>query len=155
MELSLNKFWDKEEGGFFDTEGEIVEIRLKSIEDIPHPSANSLGIILLLKLFHMTGNEAYKSCAETSLTAFSSQAKDMDIHSGYFFCAMDAYFNMVKLNVQASPGNDLFQAALSTFRPYVSLVYGEDKGIVIPCARDVCHEPIYSPEKLKHFLQSK
>ena len=155
MELSLNKFWDKEEGGFFDTEGEIVEIRLKSIEDIPHPSANSLGIILLLKLFHMTGNEAYKSCAETSLTAFSSQAKDMDIHSGYFFCAMDAYFNMVKLNVLASPGNDLFQAALSTFRPYVSLVYGEDKGIVIPCARDVCHEPIYSPEKLKHFLQSK
>ena len=54
MELCIKKFWDSEGGGFFDTEEEIVGLRLKAIEDIPHPSANSLGIILLLKLYYMT-----------------------------------------------------------------------------------------------------
>ena len=36
MDRCLEKFRD-EEGGFFDTEEEVVGMRLKSIEDIPHP----------------------------------------------------------------------------------------------------------------------
>ena len=35
MELCLGKFADKEQGGFFDTEDEIIGMRLKSVEDIP------------------------------------------------------------------------------------------------------------------------
>lgn len=154
MESCINKFWDTDEGGFFDTESEIIEIRLKSIEDIPHPSANSLGIILLLKLHLMTEKEAYEHYAETSLKAFSLKSKNMDSHSGYYFCAVDAYFHMMKLAIQVSPKNDLAEAALSMFRPYVSTVYGEDKGYVIPCVKDVCYEPISDPGSLKDFLRS-
>jgi uncharacterized protein YyaL (SSP411 family) len=155
MELCVKKFRDKDEGGFFDTESEIIEIRLKSIEDIPHPSANSLGIILLLKLYLMTGKKAYKSYAETSLKAFSLQSKDMGIHSGYYFCAMDAYFQMMKLTLQASPESDLAQKTLSMFRPYVSIAYGEDKGYVIPCVQDICSEPINNPDSLIDLLRHR
>ncbi len=155
MGSCINKFWDKDGGGFFDTEKEIIDMRLKGIEDLPHPSANSLGIILLLKLYFMTEKNTYYAHAETSLKTFSSEAKDSDIHAGYYFCGLDAYFHMIKLTLQAAPKEELAKAALSSFRPYVSTVYGEDKGCAVPCSHDVCYEPIYSPDKLKDFLQSR
>jgi uncharacterized protein YyaL (SSP411 family) len=154
MELSLNKFWDKEEGGFFDTEGEIIGMRLKGVEDIPHPSANSLGIIVLLKLSLMTGNDAYRGDAEKSLMSFSYPAKNPDIQHGYYFCAVDAYFHMLKLTLQVSPTSGLTETALSSFSPYLTVLYDEDKGNVIPCVRDVCYEPINKPEDLKDFLKN-
>jgi uncharacterized protein len=155
MGSCIDKFWDKDKGGFFDTEIEIIDIRLKNIEDIPHPSANSLGIILLLKLSGMTGKRTYYHYAETSLKAFSLQASDMDIHAGYYLCALDAYFHMIKLTLNTAPNNELAKAALTSFRPYVSIVYGEDKGDVVPCMQDMCYEPIRTPERLKDFLQSR
>ena len=154
MELCLNRFRDKEEGGFFDTESEIIGMRLKSIEDVPHPSANSLGIILLLKLALITEKEAYRHHAEKSLKIFSYAAKNPDVQYGYYFCAVDAYFHMLKLTLQVSPASRLTETALSSFSPYLSIVYGEDKGDVIPCVRDVCYEPINNPEDLKDFLKN-
>ncbi len=78
-------------------------MRLKGIEDIPHPSSNSLSIIQLLKLFHMTGKAQYLEYAEKALRTFSVRAQDMGIHTGYYFSAMDAYFNMMKLMIEALP----------------------------------------------------
>jgi uncharacterized protein YyaL (SSP411 family) len=154
MELCLNKFRDKEEGGFFDTEGEIIGMKLKGVEDIPHPSANSLGIILLLKLSLMTGKDEYRHHAEKSLRCFSYPAKNPDIQYGYFFCAVDAYFHMLKLTLQVSSASGLTETAVSSFSPYLSIVYGEGKGNVIPCVRDVCYEPINNSENLKDFLKN-
>ena len=37
MELCLERFWDEEGAGFFDTTGPVLGIRLKGIEDVPHP----------------------------------------------------------------------------------------------------------------------
>jgi uncharacterized protein YyaL (SSP411 family) len=153
MELCIKKFWDKDEGGFFDTDEEILGIRLKGIEDIPHPSTTSLGIMLLLKLYFITKKEKYLQYAETVLKLFSLKAKDTGIHSGYYFCAMDAYFNMFKLTLQTTPVSELAEAALSSLNPFMSIVYGEDKGCVIPCFKDVCYEPINSPEGLRDFFK--
>jgi uncharacterized protein YyaL (SSP411 family) len=152
MELCIEKFWDESEGGFFDTDSEVLGIRLKGIEDIPHPSANSLGIILLLKLYSMTQNKKYKDYAERALKFFSILTKDMVIHSGYYFCALDAYFQMLKLTLQTAPESQLAETALSSFRPYMSIVYEDDKACVIPCLQDVCYEPILSSDAMKDFL---
>lgn len=152
MELCIKKFWDKDEGGFFDADSEILGIRLKIIEDIPHPSANSLGIILLLKLYLMTEKEKYHHYAETALKVFSSIANDMNIHSGYYFCAMDAYFHTLKLLLHTAPNSELTDITLSSFSPYMSIVYGEDRGSVIPCVQNVCYEPIDSVSLLKDFF---
>ena len=155
MELCIKKFWDNKEGGFFDTEGEVIGIRLKNIEDIPHPSANSLGIILLLKLHSMTGKKKYLDYAETALRIFSSHAKNMGIHSGYYFCAMDAYFHMLKFTVQASPMSGIAKATLSSFYPCLAILYGEDRGYAIPCLKDKCFTPIDQPEGIKEFLRNQ
>lgn len=155
MNICINKFWDKDEGGFFDTDDEVIGIRLKGIEDIPHPSPNSFAIIILLKLCFITRKEIYNQYAEMSLKSFSSKAKDMGIHSGYYFCALDAYFNMIKLALETSPESELTDAALSSLTSYIILAYGEDKGRVIPCLRSVCYKPIYSPDSLRGFLSKK
>jgi uncharacterized protein YyaL (SSP411 family) len=154
MNLCIKKFWDNNEGGFFDTEEEVIGLRLRGIEDIPHPSANSVAIILLLKLFHITGKATYQEYAEKALKIFSVRAQELGIHSSYYFCAMDSYFNMMKLTIDASPECELTGAALSFLVPYLSISYGEDKGRIIPCFKNVCHEPIDRPESLKDFLMN-
>jgi uncharacterized protein len=92
MGQCVGKFWDKKDGGFFDTEGEVIGIRLKGIEDSPHPSANSAAIMCLIKLSLMLGRDEYMRYAESALKHFSSAAKAMGIHGGYYFCALNAYF---------------------------------------------------------------
>ncbi len=153
MDSCIEKFWDKNEGGFFDTDTEVLGVRLKLAEDIPHPSANSVGIILLLKLHLATGETKYKRLAEMALEIFSVQAKEMGIYAGYFFCALDAYFHMLKLTLRTSPAGPLSETAHSLFYPYTSYVYEADTGCVIPCTGEVCYEPVMSPEALRDFFR--
>jgi uncharacterized protein YyaL (SSP411 family) len=134
MELCLEKFRDSE-GGFFDTDEQVIGLRLKGVEDIPHPSANSLGIILLLKLYHMTNKNLYQEYAEKALKSFSLRAYDMGIHAGYYLCATDAYFHMLRLTVESSPESELTESALSFLIPYMGISYGEDRGQVVPCLK--------------------
>jgi uncharacterized protein YyaL (SSP411 family) len=64
MDRCLERFGDMA-GGFFDTESEVLGTRLKRVEDIPHPSANAVAIMLLIKLFHLTGRENYRTSASS------------------------------------------------------------------------------------------
>jgi hypothetical protein len=155
MEICLKKFGDPESGGFFDTETKVLGIRLKGVEDIPHPSANSVGILQLLRLYHMVKKERYYEFAENSLKVFAGNAEDMGVHAGYYFCALDAYFHMLLLTVEAPSGSELAQTALEFFHPYKCLVYSADKGRVTPCLiSGACFEPVHEAEKLKDVLKS-
>jgi uncharacterized protein YyaL (SSP411 family) len=150
MAACLEKFYDKAAGGFFDTEKDVLGTRLKHIEDMPHPSANAVGIILLLKLWLMRGKESYQHVAEQTLRLFAGTTKEMSIHAGAYFCALDAWFNMVKLTVEAAPESDLARSARSlTATAYAAIVYGDDHGRVIPCKQDRCLEPVSDPARLK------
>jgi hypothetical protein len=154
MEVCLEKFRDSD-GGFFDTDEEVIGLRLKGIEDIPHPSANSLGVILLLKLYQITNKDSYQDYAEKTLKTFSLRAYDMGIHAGYYLCAVDAYFHMLRLTVESLPESELTESALSFLIPYMSISYGEDRGQIVPCFKNVCYEPIKSSDVLKDFLMNK
>jgi uncharacterized protein YyaL (SSP411 family) len=148
------QIWDTAEGGFFDTDSDVLGLRLKTIEDIPNPSANSLAIMLLLKLSVMTGKKKYHQYAEAALKRFAQYAKKAGLHAGFFYCAMDACYHMLKLSVEAAPGSELAEAALSTYYPYKSLVYGKDTGTVMPCLGNVCHKPAKNTSGLKDFLKN-
>jgi uncharacterized protein YyaL (SSP411 family) len=155
MGLCIKNLWDPDEGGFVDTDDQLLGMKIKSIEDIPHPSANSLCIILMLKLYFMTKKEEYLKYAEKSLQVFSSRAQNIGIHAGYYFCALDAYFNSLKLTLYASPSDELAETAVSFISPYTTFVYGEDKGYVVPCFSDTCFEPVTDAGILKGFLKKK
>jgi uncharacterized protein YyaL (SSP411 family) len=154
MELCIDKFWDKEEGGFFNSDNPVLGIKMKGIEDISHPSANSLGIMLLHKLSYQLSKDTYSRCAEKALKAFASRVKGQGILSGYYFASLDAYFNMLQLTIH-STSSDIRDRALTFLSPYVTVNHGEDKGHVIPCRRGVCYDPMDTPDKLGEFFKEK
>ncbi len=153
-ELCIKKFWDEGSAGFFDTDEEVLGIRLKAVEDIPHPSANSLAIMQLLRLHLISGKGEYYRLAEEGLKIFSGDAAGLSIHGGYYFCAMDAYYNMVKLTVGAPAGSVIARTAVNMFRPYKTVLYFGEEGCVVPClASGVCLEPICDMDDLRRFLE--
>lgn len=155
LALCIKKFWDEPEGGFFDTDEEVLGVRLKAIEDIPHPSANALGIILLLRLYQLNDNQEYLKKAERALKAFSGRASELGLHSGYYFYAADYYFNMLRLTLHIKPQSQLSNEALSCYSPYTSINYSDDKGYILPCSKSGCYEPVYNIDGLKDFLRSR
>ncbi len=143
MAECLNKFFDTKEGGFFDTEGEVVGARLKHIEDVPHPSANGRAIIQLLRLSFLTGNRRYRSHAEQTLRLFAQTAQEIGIHAGSYWCALEAWYRMLSLKVEARPESELGRAARAIAgHAYAAIAYGEDLGRVIPCKAQVCLSPV-------------
>ncbi len=150
MAVCLAKFYDSAEGGFFDTESEVLGTRLKRIEDVPHASANALAVMLLLKLSLMTGKDEYRQRAEQTLGIFAASAAVMGVHAGTYFCALDASYRMLKITVEAPPAGELAKAArLLSGRTYAALIYGEDHGRVTACRQNTCFDPIHEPDKVR------
>jgi len=154
MTRTIELFWDDDEGGFFDTAEEVLGTRLKGIEDIPQPSANSLAIILLIKLGFIQDKPGYRTLAEKALRVFSSWGQTTGVHGGYYFSALDAYYNGLGLTVNTSAGTELAKTARSSFRPYTTLAYREEQGYILPCGGNICYEPIQDPAVLKKFMSS-
>ncbi len=155
MAHCLTKFFDLQGGGFFDTEEEVLGARLKRIEDVPHPSANAVAIRLLLKLSFITGKDEYRKAAEQSLRIFAALAREIGVHGGAYFCSLDASFRMLKLTIEASPDSELAGAArFLAGREYTAIVYGDDRGRVIPCKGSTCYEPLRSTEELKSWSEN-
>jgi uncharacterized protein YyaL (SSP411 family) len=152
MKTCLDKLWDSDEGGFFDTDDHLLGIHIKGVEDMPHPSANSVCIKLLLKLLSITGDNVYRQRAESALRSFSVKAGEIGIHAGYYFSALDAYYHHLTLTLHAGPESVLSRTALSLYVPHSNIIYGQDNGYVVPCIGDVCYNPIDNPEALKAFI---
>jgi hypothetical protein len=68
---------------------------------------------------------------------------------------MDAYFHMLKLTIESSPESELTESTLSFSIPYMAIAYGEDRGRIVPCFKNVCYEPIKSSDVLKDFVMNK
>ncbi len=153
MAVCREKFYDQSEGGFFDTENDVLGMRLKRIEDVPHPSANAAAVLLLLKLSFMKEKPSYRRMAEQTLELFGGPAAAMGIHAGAYFCALEAWFHMIHLTIEAAPDSPLAQKAveLAATRS-VAVLYGEDHGRVVLCKEGVCLEPVTDPARLKDVL---
>lgn len=146
MELTLALFQDSE-GGFFDTEQEVLGVRLKRIDDSPHPSANSTAVLVLLKLHRMTGEDRYQEAAHRALSLFAPAAAELGIHAGSYYSGLDAWFNLLTLTVEAPPESMLARAARA-FASHTVIRYGSDQGRVIPCMGTLCGELITDPGAL-------
>lgn len=155
MKTCLDKLWDRDGGGFFDTDDHLLGMRIKGIEDMPQPSANSVCIRLLLKLFSATGNNVYRQHAEDALRSFSVKAAELGIHAGHYFSGLDAYHHHLKLTLHAGTESDLSRTAVSLFIPYADIIYDRDKGYVVPCIEDVCYNPIDNTGALKDFINKR
>lgn len=66
-------FWDKDNGGYFNTTGQdaSVLLRLKDDHDGAEPAANSVAALNLLRLAQMTDDETFRETAARTLSAFA------------------------------------------------------------------------------------
>lgn len=155
MDKCIDRFWDHLGAGFFDTEEAVVGMRLKGIEDVPRPSANTVAILVLLKLGYITDCESYRILARRSLEVFVKDAVLMNIHGGYYFCALDSFYRMVKIDVRAAPRSRLAEAVIFSYHPYMCIKYGDrNENIIIPCVGETCFESISNREKVEEFLKN-
>jgi uncharacterized protein YyaL (SSP411 family) len=81
-------FWDQASGGFFLAAGEEIS-RRKSLTDGVVPSANSVAILLLLKLNRITGREDYQQKAEQLIRLYPDRAGEDAISFSFFLSAAD------------------------------------------------------------------
>ncbi|MCX8029975.1 MAG: thioredoxin domain-containing protein [Thermodesulfovibrionales bacterium] len=153
MNLCIERLWDKESYGFFDTEEELLGVKLKLIEDTPHPSANSIAIMLLLKLSLINKDPYYEELALKSLKTFYLRAQEIGPHAGSYFNALQMYFYSLKLNIFAEPKSPLVKEIFNLKVPYISLNYEDNKGYIIPCYRNTCLSPIHDVEELQDFIK--
>jgi uncharacterized protein len=70
---AMEQFEDAGQGGFFSTSERAPDLLLRMKEDYDgaEPSGNSVMTELLLRLAHLTGDDAFRSSAERSLRAFA------------------------------------------------------------------------------------
>jgi uncharacterized protein YyaL (SSP411 family) len=92
MKLVIEKYGDKEGGGFFDRAVDSapmggLDVRRKPLQDSPTPGANSAAAIVLDRLFSYTGNALYRGWAEKTLEAFAGLAPQYGLFAATFALA--------------------------------------------------------------------
>jgi len=87
----LKHFWDADGGALYLTpdDGESLLVRNKDIHDTALPSANSVAMLNLLRLGHMTGNSDFEEKAAKIVRAFSGSVKDSPAASTQLMVALD------------------------------------------------------------------
>ena len=154
MDQAIERFSDKGSGAFFDAEGEVLWRRHKGFEDAPHPSGNSMAIMLLIKLSAILKKEGYGDYAEAALKAQAPEARQSGVHGGYFFATLDAFYHVISLDFEGRPGA-LVEEGLAIMNPISAVGYRPGRRRLTPCSRSVCWDPIETVRDLKASFEKK
>lgn len=173
----IEKFYDKERGGFFDVPENTADIFLKTKDsyDGAEPSGNSIQIMNLLRLGYMTDNKELINLAERSLELFSSDLNRLPFSSPQMMCAVSYLINSPKEiilsgNTEGKNLKELINVIFETYIPNKIMVHSSDemkiisdyltkivqesiKDEVYVCENYKCNLPVDNPEKLKEILR--
>jgi uncharacterized protein YyaL (SSP411 family) len=107
-EIMLREFWDEKDGGFFSTgvSHEKLISRAKPIFDASIPSGNAMATQLLLRLYHLTGDDRYYQHAEKVLRSYYDAMESQPLGFAHLLCALDFYLEPPKEVVVVGESND-------------------------------------------------
>ena len=90
-EVLIDKFWDKDNSGFYFTscDNENLIVRQKEIYDGAIPSGNSVAMLNLLRLSKIVGNSEFEEYAEKLSSAFSKDISTSPIAHTQLMSALD------------------------------------------------------------------
>ena len=125
----IERFGDRERGGFFSTSADHEELiaRRKEIGDHPIPSGNSSAALGLLRLAALSGERRYEKEAEGVLKLFGTTATRHPDSFAHLLRALD--FQLAPTREVALVGEDLGSLAAtvrSGFRPHLVLAGGAE-----------------------------
>jgi uncharacterized protein YyaL (SSP411 family) len=171
----IDLFWDAEDGGFFSTgsDHEALIGRPKELTDNATPSGNSTAAELLLRLAAYTGEDSYRSRAETILRPLAPAMAEHPSALSQMLIALDfligpAYEVAITGDPAAPDTRALLDVINQPFRPNLVLAVARPDDTVssasIPllqdrpqrdgaatayvCQQFACKEPVTTPEAL-------
>jgi len=132
----IERFWDDDGGGFFTTadEGEQLLVRQKDTFDGAIPSANSVGMLVMLTLARITGDPSYESMADSISARTASLAAQHPSAFTFFLSGLDFAVGPSREIVIAGHREavrDMHQAIYGPFIPRKVVIHRPpDDGIV-------------------------
>jgi uncharacterized protein YyaL (SSP411 family) len=149
MEKAIEKFWDKEKGGFFDSdrEGEgLLKLKKKSIVDSPIQSVNGAAPYLLLLLASLSNKTNFIDLAKGNLEAFATYIEYLPTASASYLISLYAFLKGIfKIETR-----DYYEESLRLFRPFKFVILGDIDGILI-CEGSSCQK-LDTFDELIYFL---
>jgi len=173
-ESMLQKFYDAEHGGFWQSAADRSDLILRVKEDYDgaEPSGNSVAILSLLKLGSITERKDFTQAAEKSLRVFAERLEKLPQAVPYMLLGLDYSLEESKRVVLAgetttTEGRNLLKAAYSVYQPGKvvlgttgpvdsfarTLTAKEGKATAYLCTGTACQPPTHDAAKVKSFLK--
>jgi len=168
----LGKFYDSENGGFWQTPArtEHLILRVKDDYDGAEPSGNSVAVLALLKLGAIAGRPDFTAAAEKTLRLFSARLHQIPQAMPCLLQALDFFLQPpARVVVAGDPGGErgreLVRAAHAVFHPN-KVVLGNagpvddfsrtlpaDGGpLVYLCTGTSCRPPVRTAAEVRRLL---
>ena len=182
VDLTLARFSDVSEGGFFDVPtGKsrlgLLSITVKPTHDSPVSSANSVAIRVLSRLWSLTGFSKYREFAEKSLVRLSSAVGRSGIYAASYHHSLEEFLDVpphvaIIYDPADESGRKLFQTALETYRPGKTVaafrpqelasvpeilrgtLRSYSRPVAYVCSHSHCAPPAYDPDALRSTIKT-
>ncbi|MGH9586383.1 MAG: thioredoxin domain-containing protein, partial [Acidobacteriaceae bacterium] len=126
MEISesmVARFYDAEEGGFFDTERVdgalgVLAARRKPLQDSPTPAGNPTAAGALLRLEALSGRADFHEKAEATLANFAAIVEHFGLHAGMYGQALELLLLPPVQVVVIGQGVEAAKMAAMAMAPY-------------------------------------
>jgi uncharacterized protein YyaL (SSP411 family) len=175
---AIEKFYDEENGGFFDTDNERTDIifRTKEIYDGAEPSGNSVMLDNLNRMFIIFKDDRYFNLAEKSFIHFYGKVNANPFSSPFYLYSL---FNFLKFNTSIILSGDLRSDLFNEFHSEIKKKYFPNKNLiyynnvsakmlnylndivkepdanrVYVCQNFACNLPVNTNEDLKNLLNN-
>jgi uncharacterized protein len=170
-ETTIERFGDRERGGFFSTSTDHEELiaRRKEVGDHPIPSGNSSAALGLLRLEALTGERRYGEWAEGAIRLFAKVVPRQPSAFAHLLRAIA--FQLATTREVALVGDDLDELAATVrgaYRPHLVLAGGPSGATTPPllaartavdgrptayvCESFACKAPVTDPQQLDALL---
>ncbi len=173
-ESMVDRFYDKENGGFWQSTAEAKDliVRVKDDYDGAEPSGNSVAALSLLRLGAITERKPFREAAEKTIRLFSERLQQLPHAVPYLLCAFDFSFEeprraVIAGETSAAEGKRLLRAAHLVYQPNKvvlgttgpvetfarTLTPKDGKPTAYVCTGSACQAPTHEAEKLKASLR--
>jgi uncharacterized protein len=172
-ETMLAKFYDAENGGFWQSAADSKDLilRVKDDYDGAEPSGNSVATLSLLKLGAITGRKIFTDAAEKTLRLFAHRLQNFPQAMPFMLCALDFQLQeprrvVIVGNNGAAEFQNLLRAAHSVYQPdkiisgnvgaveaFSKTLPVKNGAVVYLCAGNSCQPPTAEVAKVKELLK--
>ena len=172
-EAMVAKFYDAENGGFWQSAGGAKDLilRVKDDYDGAEPSGNSVATLVLLKLAAITGREDFKKPAEATLRLFAHRLQNFPQAMPFMLHALDFQLEEPRRVVIAGDSTfpkarELLRAAHSVYQPnkvvlgnagaveeFARTLPAKNGPVVYLCTGNSCQPPTQDAAKVRELLK--